>query len=259
MKIYGQEIIAKWTQDPARRMDVFHAALYYPKFAEDADIRRVIEDCTLDPSMGIRAAACKILALAGHPEAIKWLTYCALSQHPIYGWNQTHWEERITSRNALLEFAGQLSEHCIELLVNDMCRDGGNSHFQVLSAAPKSLVVPRLKMLMPLPHADVLWVQLAYILVSHGDYEYRTVLEQFAKTGRYFEIAVVALSCLQDERAVEVLQEIMASKAARFFEKFRQYYKNKDVEIEQRKLRHFQFWLEFAQSSEDEDLIKLPD
>lgn len=251
MKIQGQEIVVEWARKKSLRMQVLHATQCNPAFAIHPEIRSVIEGFVRDPAVGtgLRVLACRTLARAGVPEAIDWLVDTALSHHPVFGWDQTGWEVRHSSRTALLPFADQVSEKAVDLLVEDMCRQDGNAHLEVLSAARKELVLPKLAALSPM--SEGVSAQVAFVQAMQGDERGRDLLESFLRRGLFFDVALIGLSHFRDSRAALQLGQVVDSGAEIFAEKLRAYTRDSNLDLGRRILPRICFWFRVAQSNRE--------
>jgi hypothetical protein len=110
--------------------------LAVPELAREPTTRALLERTLLDPAIGYRWHAARILVALGDPAGLLHLTYNSLQRHPLLGQDNTRfsgWHE------AVLRYADKLDGQCIELLAGEMKSPVRGFHGVSLAVAGESL------------------------------------------------------------------------------------------------------------------------
>jgi hypothetical protein len=176
-----------------------------PELALQGRIHTLLVDMLgFSDGIGYRNLAARILYDLGDPLGILHLTYNCLSEHPVIGQLQIGGSG--CSDAYLIRRASTITDECIDLLVEDVCRAPGYLHADALAIAPADKVIPRMLPLLEMPiHISA---QAAYVLAMHKNDKGRAQLEQIAEDVnlRLIELAIIGLSHIPNKYAIDLIK-----------------------------------------------------
>lgn len=126
-------------QSFAASLEILYAV---PEFARnDSDIHELVIQVLSTKSLGFRWKASAVLHAIGDPLGILHHTYNSLRIHPLLAFDHTDisgWHESV------IRHADDLTEQCIDLLVDDMQGNSACFHGGTLAQLPAEIIVPRI-------------------------------------------------------------------------------------------------------------------
>lgn len=181
-----------------------YLATVNPSLVHEEEIRELVIEYLGSHALGYRNFAAMALHAIGDPLGILNLTYNCLGTHPITKQNQPRssgWGD-----GYLIRRAHCMTDECIDLLLRDMRNPPNYLHADVLSTLPPERIINRVLPLLDQPLQIA--AQAAYVLAMQGRDEGRAVLEQIAEAMnlRYIELAIIGLSHIPNQHAVELIR-----------------------------------------------------
>lgn len=175
-----------------------------PELALDSDIQRLLIKMLSHRALGYRREAAAVLHRIGNPMGILHLTYNSLSIHPILQQAQSKisgWSDIDIIRNCC-----DLTDECINLLINDLDNPLAFGHCDVLAALPDDKILPKVTSL--LGKSPLISVRAAYILAMKGCCDGKEVLQD-AVIGGPTGLAIVGLSHIPDDVSVDLFERLL--------------------------------------------------
>jgi hypothetical protein len=209
MRMLGLEKLVTHLRS-SQNWELLLAVTCWPELALDKGLNNRIRSLLSDSTNGIRRTAARALARIDDAEGIKHLTYNALSRHPVLGFDQTGYESWQEAKSLLVRYADKLDEECASLLLDDAIDPNGNLHLDTLALLPLDIVK---KKLLQTPSERTSTV-LNYVLARHSSAECKEFLENLLISKKYIQLALVGLSHIKDDKAIDILDEYADEKNA---------------------------------------------